>query len=161
MAEWITPVTDRTQEDVEFAITKIAEWIAGNITHNPLVVYDLKGCLNVSDINRIENNIEYLSKNLTKMGYTPSVVSKSWEMSGIPNERDIFRILANVRAIISAFYQQDSAPNVPSTILRYEDANDIEKNLELIKELLDCMVSSFRKSNTFKAGSRTFLPMRR
>ena len=43
MAVWIDPVFDRTQEDVEFAIEKIAEWVAANITGNPLVVHDLKG----------------------------------------------------------------------------------------------------------------------
>lgn len=161
MAAWIEPVCDRTQEDVDFAVQKIAEWIVGDITYNPLVVYDLKGCLNVSDINRIEGNIEYLSKELSKLAYPPDTSTKSWTVAGLPNESDINRILYNVQALITAFYQQSSAPSVPSAILRYSDANAVEKNLELIKELLDAMVGSFRKSNTFKAGSTFFLPIRR
>lgn len=161
MAEWKNPVTDRTQEDVDFAISKIAEWIAGDVTHNPLVVYDLKGCLNVADINRIEGNVAYLSDKLTELAYPPNTATKSWDRVGLPNEQDISRILYNVRAIISAYYQQGSAPEVPSSMMGYEEVNAVEQNLDLIKELLDCMVNSFRKSGALKAGSTMFLPIRR
>ena len=64
MAVWINPVYDRTQEDVEYAKQKIAEWIAADTMENSLVVHDLKGCLNVSDLNRIEGNIKYLAEQI-------------------------------------------------------------------------------------------------
>ena len=93
MTTWIEPVSDRTQEDVDFAIQKISEWIAGDIAHNPLLVHDLKGCLNVSDINRMENDVKYLSEKLNGYAYSVSTTSKSWDKSGLPNETDISRIL--------------------------------------------------------------------
>lgn len=161
MAVWIDPIFDRTQADVDFATQKIAEWIAANITGNPLVVYDLKGCLNVSDINRIEGNIAYLSEQLTRYYYPPDTSTKTWANSGMPNENDITRILYNVQALINAFYQQRGAPTIPDNLLSYNDVNAVEKNLSLIKELLDCMVNSFRKSGTLYSGSTTFLPIRR
>lgn len=161
MAVWIDPIFDRTQEDVDFAVEKIAEWIVGNITGNPLVVYDLKGCLNVSDINRIEGNIAYLASELSRLHYPPDTSTKSWTAAGMPNEQDISRIVYNVRALITAYYQQDIAPNVPENLLGYNEVNAVEKNLSLIKELLDCMVGSFRKSGTFQSGRTTFLPIRR
>lgn len=161
MAVWIDPVFDRTQADVDFATQKIAEWIAGSITGNPLVVYDLKGCLNVSDINRIEGNIAYLADEFSRLYYPPDTSVKSWTAAGIPNEQDISRILYNVRALITAYYQQDKAPNVPENLLGYNEVNAVEENLSLIKQLLDCMVGSFRKSGTFKSGQSMFLPIRR
>lgn len=161
MAVWTDPVFDRTQEDVDFATQKIAEWIAADITGNPLVVYDLKGCLNVSDINRIENNIAYLAEQMTRYYYPPGTSTKSWTSTGMPNEKDISRILYNIRALIDAFYQQSNAPDIPESMLGYNEVNAVEKNLSLIKELLDSMVNSFRKSGTFYSGSTIFLPIRR
>ena len=161
MAVWIDPVFDRTQADVDFATEKIAEWIAGNITGNPLVVYDLKGCMNVYDINRIEGNVAYLANELSMLYYPPDTSVKSWTTADMPTEQDISRILYNVKALITAYYQPRNAPTIPASLLSYGEVNAVEKNLSLIKELLDCMVGSFRKSGTFQSGKTTFLPIRR
>ena len=161
MAIWADPVFDRTQEDVDFDVQKIAEWVAADITGNPLVVYDLKGCLNVYDLNRIENNVAFLAEQLTRYHYPPDTSTKSWTRVDIPNEKDISRILYNVRALINAFYQPSNAPDIPKNLVGYKEVNAVEKNLYLIRELLDSMVNSFRKSGTFNSGSTMFLPIRR
>ena len=149
---WQEPIFDRTQEDVDFAIRKIAEWIA----KGEVEVYDLKGCLNVSDINRIESNIAYLAKQLS--GYSIDVTTKQWTKNDIPMENDIQRIISNVRALVTGFYQVNYAPSIPQSMLSYEDINAIERNLDLIKFLIECMVNSFRRSGTFQSGSTMFLP---
>ena len=161
MSVWIDPVFDRTQADVEFAIQKISEWVLADITGVPRVVYDFKGCLNVSDINRIEGNIAYLAKQLDSCYYTPDTNTQSWTRTGMPNQKDVSRILYNVRALITAFHQQKRAPSVPTNLIDYKDVNAIEENLFLIKELLDAMVASFKPSGTFHSGSTTYLPIRR
>lgn len=125
------------------------------------VVYDLKGCLNVSDINRIEGNIEYLAEKFLEFGYPSDVVIKKWDRDALPNEYDIQRIIDNVRALITAFYQPNNAPILPVTMSSYNDINAIEKNIDLIKYLLDCMVSSFKQVGAFKSGSTMILPTRR
>lgn len=204
---WREPIFDRTQDDVEFAIRMLTEWIRDNISpeeydrlvriendalvlqsngvafvnndalvledngrayveNDTLVVrvgtvYDLKGCLNVFDINRIEENIAYLTERLSELGYPQSTHTRRWIDSGMPTENDIQRILQNVRSLISDFYQHRDMSTTPQTMLSYEDINAVEKNLHLLKVLLDCMVNSFRKSNTFKSGTTTFLPIRR
>lgn len=158
MARWMTPVFDRTQDDVEFASQKIAEWIAGEIIGNQYVVTDLKGCLNVSDINRIEGNVAYLADILTKYHYPSNVETKTWVISGMPTEIDVKRIVDNVRELTTAYYHPIGAPNVPSSMVTYRDINDIEQNLYLIKQLIDCMIGSFKICNTFKSGSKMFLP---
>lgn len=161
MAKWMTPVFDRTQDDVEFASQKIAEWIAGEIVGSSFIVNDLKGCLNVSDINRIEGNVAYLAEMLTKYNYPSNVETKTWIVSSMPTEIDVKRIVDNVRELTTSFYQPVGAPIVPSSMVTYSDINDIERNLYLIKQLLDCMVGSFKISYTFKSGSKMFLPRSR
>lgn len=155
---WQEPIFDRTREDVEFAITKISEWIAKG---NPKDIYDLKGCLNVSDINRIEGNIAYLAKRLTELQYPPGVSTKQWTKEILPTESDVQRIINNVRACVNAFYAPSNAPSLPNRMITYNDINSIEKYIYLIKYLLDCMVGSFKKSATFQSGSTMFLPIRR
>ena len=204
---WREPIYDRTQEDVDFAIRKIAEWTnhnisaaeydekvrveneklilkegqVGRVDNNAFilsgdgkayvendvlivrigVVYDLKGCLNVLDINRIEENISYLSEKLGKLGYPTDVSTKKWDKDNLPTTSDMQRIIYNVQSLIDSFYKSSDAPTLPETMLSYNDINYIERNIDLIKYLLDCMVSSFHKSGTFKCGSTTFLPIRR
>ena len=159
--QWSEPIYDRTQADVNYALQKIAEWLKGNIAGNATSVTDLKGCLNVSDINRIESNIEYLGKQLVDHGYHTSVFTKSWRNDDLPNEGDVARILENVRGLVNSYYTHPVAPSIPNTLLNYEDVNAVEKNLFLIKELLDCMVGSYRMCGTFQSGSTTCLPTRR
>ena len=204
---WREPIFDRTQEDVDFAIQKIAEWIAYNISaaeydekvrvendelilregyveavdNNALVlngdgrayvendvlvvrigvVYDLKGCLNVLDINRIEENIAYLSEQMVKLAYPSTVSIKHWTKNDLPTELDIQRIISNVRSLITSFYQPSDAPALPNTMLSFDDINALERNIDLIKYLLDCMVGSFRKAGMYKSGAKMYLPTRR
>ena len=52
MAEWLTPIVDRTEADTVEAF------------NNQMIEAHLKGALNYSDLNRIENNYKYLIENL-------------------------------------------------------------------------------------------------
>ena len=124
-------------------------------------VYELKGCLNLLDLNRIEGNIAYLAETMESFSYSPNIHGKQWGKDDMPNQNDMARIIENIRALISAFYSPDNPPSLPNSMLVYNDINVIEENLFLIKELLDCMQSSFKKVNTFKSGSAMFLPTRR
>ena len=203
---WREPIFDRTQEDVDFAIRKIAEWIVYNISSAEYdekvrveneelilregnvittgdaivlqgdgrayvendalvvkigVVYDLKGCLNTFDINRIEGNIGYLAERLSELSYPPNVATKVWTKDNLPDEKDIERIINNVRACAREFYQVSYAPTLPDKITTYSDVNALERNIDLIKYLIDCMVSSFKRVGAFKSGSTMSLPRRR
>lgn len=125
------------------------------------VVHDLKGCLNLIDINRMEENIAYLAEKFSQLDYPSTVYTKKWTKDNLPNEQDIQRIISNVRALVSSFYQPPDSPILPSTISSYNDINSIERNIDLIKYLLDCMVSSFKRAGAYKSGSTMYLPIRR
>lgn len=124
-------------------------------------VYDLKGCLNLVDLNRIEGNIAYLAETMESFSYSPNIHGKKWTKDDMPNQNDMSRIIQNIRSLISAYYSPSSPPSLPTTMLSYADINAIEENLYLIKEILDCMQSSFKKVGTIKSGSRMILPIRR
>ena len=200
---WKEPIFDRTLDDVEFAIQKIAEWkkyhthmadirvendalivrddglayVVDNefvlqtdgatyVENGVLVVrvgdvYELKGCLNLLDLNRIEGNIAFLAELMESYSYSPNIHGKQWTKSDMPNQNDMSRIIENIRSLINAFYSPNNPPALPTTMLSYNDINAIEENLYLIRQMLDVMQSSFKKVGTIKSGSTTFLPIRR
>lgn len=124
-------------------------------------VYDLKGCLNLSDIVRIEDNITYLSKRLTQYGYPIMTYTKEWTKNGLPAAQDMTRIGDNIRALFSGFATPPESVDIPSAMLSYEDINALENNLYLLKQLLDAMEGSFIKSGTYTSGATRRLPLRR
>ena len=161
MAVWIEPVFDRTNEDVTFARKQVLKWIAAKLSGNPVETYELKGCFNLTDINRIEGDIQYISDRLDELYYPPGTSCKVWERSGLPTAQDVKRILSNVRLIIAVYHQQEGVPDVPEDMSTFSDINAIEENLYAIKQLLDSMVDRFQKSGMFKSGAMRMLPIRR
>ena len=124
-------------------------------------VYDLKGCLNLSDLTRIEDNISYIAKRLISYRYPIVVASKEWVKTDLPNENDMKRIANNIKIICNGFVSPSEKVAIPDTMLSYQDINNLERNLYLLKELLDLMIASFIKSGTHKCGSTNRLPIRR
>lgn len=124
-------------------------------------VYDLKGCLNLSDLTRIEDNTTYLATRLTQYKYHIDVTTKEWSSGDLPTAQDMTRIGHNIGSIIKGFSKSNESTEIPSTMLSYEDINSLEKNLYLLKQLLDAMIASFVKSGTHKSGATNRLPIRR
>lgn len=119
---WHDVIDDRTQADVDFA---------------RYIIENLKGVFNAVDLNRVEENIKYLSDELNKLGYTNSVVVKSWNIEDLPTEADITRIIGNLRKLISIYSKSSQAPELPSSMLHFQQINDLEKNLKLLKQMID------------------------
>ena len=124
-------------------------------------VYDLKGCLNLSDITRIEDNIEYLSNLLISYRFPIATSSKEWTAKGLPNADDMKRIAANIRSLFEGFYTPVGASPIPTIMLSYQDVNAIEYNLHLLKQMTNAMRVAFIPSGTYKCGATNRLPIRR
>lgn len=154
---WITPVTDRTEEDVAFARDKIQEWIAAQTAET----YDLKGCLCLNDLNRIEGNIAYLNDLLTGLYYPPGASCRTWEMKDLPTVLDVERILDNVKCILAVYYRPTGLEDLPDGMGTHVQINLLETYLARLKELLDWMQFEFQKSGMFRAGARRRLPLKR
>lgn len=158
MSKWLTPVTDRTINDVLNARDTLSRWIVSNTTD----VVELKGCLNVTDLNRIEGNIEFLNDLLESFHYITTFVEvKSWSNAGLPNVADFERILSNITNLFNAICKPTSAEELPTNMSTYDDINKLEQNLQALKQILDEMQAYFPISGTCIAGSRRLLPLRR
>lgn len=155
---WQTPIYDRTNDDYEFAKAKIAEWIADPT----LPRYDLKGCMNADDFNRIEGNIKYLSDKLNELYYHNSTNAfTQWDRESIPNVDSVERILNNMRVLVDKYYLQNGSPTVPDNIITLEAVNAIEEILQIIFTNIERMTNSFKKCGTIRCNNGLNLPLRR
>lgn len=120
---WINPVFDRTQADIT------------NRT--------AKGYYNVADLNRIEQDCEYLSG---IFGVTIS--TRIWARTDFPTVSELARIRNNIETLRSAYMVYQTTPSTPPAPLNeYHKANDIEQILNDLKALYDA-----NKNNVIYAG---------
>lgn len=144
---WITPITDRTLNDVQYAFSNQNE------------VSDLKGAWNPSDINRVINNVEYVKTLLNSYGYYPSITSMpTFTESDLPYITSVMNVLrTNVSNIVTSFYQLNN-PNIGfGSTFDYVDANSLEINLSITNQLLENMIALFKYSGTFYSGEDLIL----
>ena len=120
---------DRTQSDV----IKLQDFLSRgykNLTDDEKIEWlntNFKGALNISDLNRIEQNMEVVSNIL---GLT--IMIKSWQETDIPINSDFTRIRNNLISIRNQAESQnltyDSTPEIPDLPFNhYQKINDIEK----------------------------------
>lgn len=112
-------VTDRTQTDV------------ANGTE--------KGFYNDSDLNRVGSAMTYLRDRLNDNGYTVDIEPyTAWEESDIPTPNDMTLYLGCLGTLRSVLPLPDGTPETPKTMedLTYVTANDIEKILEAVDDVL-------------------------
>ncbi|TQI66273.1 hypothetical protein [Clostridium sp. KNHs216] len=120
---WIQPIYDRTESD----------------TANKTA----KGHYNADDLNRIEQDCEYLAG---IFGVTIS--TREWARTDFPTVSEMERIRSNIETLRTAYIVYQTTPNTPPVPLNeYHKANDIERILNDLKALYDA-----NKSNVMYAG---------
>lgn len=139
---FITPIVDRTAEDVLYAMQN------QNSTSN------LKGAWNISDVNRIIQNVNHLKTLLESEGYSITIIPQSnFVMADLPYVNSKIDILRNnVNAIVNAFHKLNNPSIRYGNILDYTDANTLELNLQITNNLLEGLISSYRYCGTFICG---------
>lgn len=141
-------IYDRTAEDVRTAREQ-----RGKVTT------PLKGCYNATDMNRVEAAVKALAAELNSAGYAVTVNPRTYAESDIIRRSDFAAYLADVQAIRDAIAVRTSTPELPSADGRFDfgGANNIEKILADLDELLGWMTYSQKYCGTFAAG-QTILP---
>lgn len=132
--EWIPPVTDRTQADVDHA-RKLLTVGWSNLTTEQREEYmaGLKGCINMTDLARIENNIQILIdvlelKNTSHVDNVPELPTGSY----FAEMRD------NIAAIRTAYFVHKDTPEVPDLPFNtWQDYNAIEQILGDVYEVVN------------------------
>lgn len=152
-------ITDRTQADVA-VLKALADKIkSGSFTAADILEFNLpsKGAYNFEDLNRVGKALIFLAELLKESGYLVSVdVKTDWTMSDIPRINDIAAYLQQVDKVRNALNIVDYLPETPTTILTVEQANDIEKIIEITYDFLQNMIAEYRYSNTFYSGEDNY-----
>lgn len=138
--DWIAPVTDRTQEDVEYAQELIAAgWEHMNAEQRKEYLAGLKGCLNASDLSRIENNIQILIDvleldNTSHVGAVPD----------FPTDAYFTDMQSNVAAIRAAYCIHADTPATPELPYNtWQKYNAIEQILADVYEVLSAQFAYY------------------
>lgn len=113
---------------------------------------------NAVDVNRVEANTQHIAQLLESVGYTPvlSNVVVDWTIEGIPYLIGINRIESNIEALAEAFITPlgwGTTKNWSvSNGFDCNDANRLERNLQLINDLLLKAIDNFRYCGTLATG---------
>lgn len=154
-------VYDRTAQDIETARTQ-----------RGTALTPLKGCYNITDLNRVEAAVKTLAAALTSAGYPVEVTpvlkgstaeDREWQEGDIVRRAQWTTYLDNVQKLRDAYYTLAETGELPDAEdkLGYTGANTIEKVLADIDLLLDGMKASYRRCGTFRAGNNAaHLPLK-
>lgn len=145
-------VYDRAAQDVETARTQ------RGTTLTPL-----KGCYNITDLNRVESAVKLLAAALTAAGYPVEIApvlkgskaeDREWQEGDVLYRPQWTTYIDNVQKLRDAYYTLAETGELPAPgdKLKYTGANTIEKVLADIDLLLDGMKSIYRRAGTFTAG---------
>ena len=128
-------ITDRTEQDVIQETDKGYYWI--------------------TDLNRVSNAVKYLTGLLLSQGVNVETIHKTdWADNAIPTPQQLEQYLQDVRNLKSATDAGELMPEVPSSIddMGVEEANNIERILELLEYYIFELLKSFFYSNEIACG---------
>lgn len=108
-----------------------------------------RGCYTFNSLNRVEQTQRQLADLLNKNGYQVNITTKTWDETNYFNISELQRLLNNLTILRNTGLIYATTPNVPNDYKPYINANNIEKILFDIEDILKKVVSAFRYSNTF------------
>ena len=99
---------------------------------------------NIDDLNRVEGNVFLISELLNQYGYgNVKTVKTNWLRSDFPKATDMTRYINNVNEIKDSFFSLAPLPPTDMNNIDYVDANNIEKTLESVYNLIGSMEKEF------------------
>ena len=155
-------IFDRTQTDVNIAGSIRAKYQAlrdwSGLTEAETAQLE-RGMLTNVTLNRVANAVSMLASALNTAGYTVETTSQSFSETDRLKRSKYTVYLANVQTLRDAIAVRVTTPSVPAADakLDYTGANNIEKILADLDELLCWMTYSRKYCGTFAAG-QTILP---
>lgn len=152
---WIEPVTDRTESDLE----EVRAYINALKSGESVQLRDLKGALNYTDLSRIETDMAHLANIMNVEIETRT----SWTYITFPRASDMMRILSNAEHLADAYYLStgivsDSVlPEVPKSLMTYEDFNALESFLLSLYLFLQASVMITNNDEAFSTNDGDYL----
>lgn len=143
-------VYDRTRSDVDRVIELNRKYLSRTITEEEKEEWkgNLKGALNASDLNRVEENTLNIASFLGVL-----VTTKSWLPNDISRVSDYQRIRDNVEFVRNAWYDLPDTPVTPQNPLNtYQKWNDIERILHDINYTYQKTIENYNYCGEIYAG---------
>lgn len=154
-------VYDRTADDVAEALRLMEKAFAGTLTDQEKTVWlaGMKGTYGAIDMNRVAAAVSTLSGLLTAAGYKNEVSAQNFVEGEDSTDEKYSVYLANVQTLRDAIAVRASTPELPAADAKLDfiGANNIEKILADLDELIGWMKYSQKYCGTFAAG-QTILP---
>lgn len=154
-------VYDRTADDVAEALRLTQKAFDGTLTDEEKTVWlaGMKGTYGAIDMNRVRAAVSTLSGLLNAAGYKNEVSAQNFVEGEDSTDEKYSVYLANVQTLRDAIAVRVSTPELPAADakLDFVGANNIEKILADLDELLGWMKYSRKYCGTFAAG-QTILP---
>ena len=102
---WQQPIYDRIQADIDGQTGK--------------------GHYKADDLNRIEQDCEYLAG-----AFGVTISTRTWSRADFPTPSDFSRVLNNITILRAAYYVYQTTPQMPQNpVNQYQKANDLEQIL--------------------------------
>lgn len=155
-SEALNLITDRTAQDIQAVFDLLAKgkenWTE---EETQLWLSGMKGAYNATDLNRIENAVNYIAERYKTVGIFPVVNTKNiWSMTDFMTPAEAERYLNNLRVLRSKLTMPADAPEVPANMskLSFEKANDIESLLLLIDSIITNITAAWYYSGDLFSG---------
>ncbi len=149
-------IADRTSADVELVERLAAKGLANMSTEELAVWYsDLKGAYNAVDLNRVGEAINHVAARLRAAGNNIEVSPKTdWTREDIPSPAQMVHYLEQIQKVRDVLAVYQTTPSVPSDMedLTHTEANDIEKILVDIDQLITNMIAAYHYSGDLYGG---------
>lgn len=135
-------ITDRTEQDVaRWKELHDKGWAAMTKAEQTEWLGEMKGRYSHTDMNRVESAVEDLSARFVEGGYllSPLSTKTDWNLWSVPTRTDMERYLGNVatlRGLVTVYPNTPAVPTIDQR-LNYERANDIEKILVDLQDILE------------------------
>lgn len=154
-------IYDRTADDVAEALRLTQKAFAGTLTDEEKTVWlaGMKGAYDAIDMNRVAAAVLTLSGLLNAAGYKNEVSAQNFVEGEDSTDEKYSVYLSNVQTLRDAIAVRASTPELPAADAKFDyvGANNIEKILADLDELLGWMTYSRKYCGTFAAG-QTILP---
>lgn len=152
----ISLITDRTQADVNLVRTLTAKgWKTMTDSEKAEWQSGLKGAYNATDLNRVGAALNYIASRLNSCGIRIKVFPKiDWQVADIPSPEQMTAYLSDVATIRAALPVGMNTPDAPSDMVKltYTEANNIERILLDVDELITNMIAAFFYSGELYAN---------
>lgn len=149
-------IATRTETDVDFVERLAAKGLSGMSTEELVAWYsNLKGAYNISDLNRVGEAIIYVANRLKAAGNDISVSPKTdWKREDIPSPAQMSHYLEQIRKVRAVLAVYQTTPAVPTDMdgLTHSEANDIEKILVDVDQLITNMIAAHFYSGDLYGG---------